>query len=163
MLRWAVIFFIIAIIAALFGFTEIAGAAAGIAVFLFWAFVILTVIFLILALVPRFGLPGLALAGLVANVLTGVAFYVPAACRLARVQASVLLVKALAQPAAACVPAAVFAYLVSVRFGPLESWPELLAAVGLTGLLALAAILVFSTTRWERSRYLATVRRVVRG
>ena len=39
MLRWAAIFFVIAIIAALFGFTGIAGAAADIARFLFFLFV----------------------------------------------------------------------------------------------------------------------------
>ena len=35
MLRWAVIFLVIALVAALFGFTGIASAAAGIAKFLF--------------------------------------------------------------------------------------------------------------------------------
>jgi len=35
MLRWAVIFLVIALVAALFGFTGIAAAAAGIAKFLF--------------------------------------------------------------------------------------------------------------------------------
>jgi uncharacterized membrane protein YtjA (UPF0391 family) len=38
MLRWAAIFFIIALVAALFGFTGIAAAAAGIAKFLFFLF-----------------------------------------------------------------------------------------------------------------------------
>jgi uncharacterized membrane protein YtjA (UPF0391 family) len=44
MLRWTVIFLVIAIIAAIFGFGGIAAGAAGIAKFLFWAFVILFVI-----------------------------------------------------------------------------------------------------------------------
>ncbi|ADI00334.1 DUF1328 domain-containing protein [Salisediminibacterium selenitireducens] len=43
MLSWALGFFIVAIIAALFGFGGIADAAAGIAQFLFWIFVILFV------------------------------------------------------------------------------------------------------------------------
>jgi uncharacterized membrane protein YtjA (UPF0391 family) len=38
MLRWAVIFLVIALIAAVFGFTGIAAAAAGIAKFLFLLF-----------------------------------------------------------------------------------------------------------------------------
>jgi uncharacterized membrane protein YtjA (UPF0391 family) len=38
MLRWAVIFLVIALIAAVFGFTGIASAAAGIAKFLFFLF-----------------------------------------------------------------------------------------------------------------------------
>ena len=48
MLKWALIFFIVAIVAGLAGFGGIAGAAADIAMFLFWAAVILFVVFLIL-------------------------------------------------------------------------------------------------------------------
>lgn len=44
MLRWAAIFLIIAIIAALFGFGGIAGAAAGIAQTLFFIFIAICVI-----------------------------------------------------------------------------------------------------------------------
>lgn len=47
MLGWAITFFIIAIIAAVFGFGGIAGAATGIAQFLFFVFVALLVISLI--------------------------------------------------------------------------------------------------------------------
>lgn len=48
MLKWAAIFFIIALIAALFGFTRIASGAMGIARILFFIFLILFVIALIL-------------------------------------------------------------------------------------------------------------------
>ena len=41
MLRWAFIFLIIAVVAALFGFTNIAVAAAGIAKLLFFIFLVL--------------------------------------------------------------------------------------------------------------------------
>ena len=41
MLRWAVIFFLVALLAAVLGFTGIALAAAGIAKILFYVFVIL--------------------------------------------------------------------------------------------------------------------------
>lgn len=51
MLRWAVIFFIIAIVAAVFGFGGIVQSAASIAVILFWIFVALFVISLISGLV----------------------------------------------------------------------------------------------------------------
>ena len=47
MLGWAIVFFIIAIDAAVFGFGGIAGAATGIAQFLFFLFVVLLVISLI--------------------------------------------------------------------------------------------------------------------
>ena len=41
MLRWSVIFFVIALVAALFGFGGIAGDAAGIARILFVAFLVI--------------------------------------------------------------------------------------------------------------------------
>jgi len=44
MLYWALIFFIVAIIAALFGFTNIARGAASISKLLFFVFVVLFVI-----------------------------------------------------------------------------------------------------------------------
>jgi uncharacterized membrane protein YtjA (UPF0391 family) len=47
MLRWALIFLIIALIAAVFGFTGIAVAAAGIAKFLFFLFLVICLIFFI--------------------------------------------------------------------------------------------------------------------
>ncbi len=43
MLRWTIAFFVIALIAAFFGFAGIAGAAAGIAKILFFGFLILAV------------------------------------------------------------------------------------------------------------------------
>ena len=49
MLKWALIFFIIAIVAGLFGFTGIAAGAATIAKWLFFAAVAVFVIFLVLA------------------------------------------------------------------------------------------------------------------
>ena len=48
MLRWAVIFFIISIIAAVFGFGGIASATAGIAKVLFFLFLIVAVVMLII-------------------------------------------------------------------------------------------------------------------
>jgi len=50
MLRWAVVFFIIAIIAALFGFGGIAATASGIAQILFYIFLVLFLIALIFGL-----------------------------------------------------------------------------------------------------------------
>jgi len=44
MLNWAVIFFVIAIIAGLLGFTTIAGSAMQIAKILFFVFIILAVV-----------------------------------------------------------------------------------------------------------------------
>lgn len=50
LLKWALIFFVLAIVAALFGFGGIAGAAAGIAKILFIGFIILAAVVLIASL-----------------------------------------------------------------------------------------------------------------
>ena len=51
MLRWALIFFIVAIVAALLGFTSIAGAAQSIGVILFWIFLAICVVMFLLGLI----------------------------------------------------------------------------------------------------------------
>jgi uncharacterized membrane protein YtjA (UPF0391 family) len=51
MLKWAVIFLIIALIAALFGFTDIAAVSAGIAKILFGIFLLLFLLALVFGLV----------------------------------------------------------------------------------------------------------------
>jgi uncharacterized membrane protein YtjA (UPF0391 family) len=48
MLRWAVIFLIVALIAALFGFTDIAAASAGIAKILFGIFLVIFLLAVVL-------------------------------------------------------------------------------------------------------------------
>ena len=50
MLRWAFLFLIIALIAAAFGFTGVAGAASAIAKFLFGLFLLICLMFFVLAL-----------------------------------------------------------------------------------------------------------------
>jgi uncharacterized membrane protein YtjA (UPF0391 family) len=50
MLKWAAIFFVIAIVAAIFGFGGIAESAAGIAKFFFFLFIIVCLVFFILGL-----------------------------------------------------------------------------------------------------------------
>ena len=59
MLYWAVVFLIISLVAALFGFGGIAAASAGIAKLLFGLFLILFVVFLVISLLrgPRKGAP----------------------------------------------------------------------------------------------------------
>ena len=53
MLRWALVFFVVALIAALFGFGGIATAAASIAKVLFFIFLVLFVIALVMNLIQR--------------------------------------------------------------------------------------------------------------
>ena len=50
MLKWAVVFLLIAIVAGIFGFTGIEHASAGIAKVLFGLFLILCILFLVLGL-----------------------------------------------------------------------------------------------------------------
>jgi uncharacterized membrane protein YtjA (UPF0391 family) len=50
MLRWALVFLIIALVAALFGFTGIAAAAAGIDKFLFVLFLVICLIFFVIGI-----------------------------------------------------------------------------------------------------------------
>lgn len=51
MLKWAVIFLIIALVAAVFGFTDIAAASAGIAKILFGIFLVLFLAAVVIGLV----------------------------------------------------------------------------------------------------------------
>lgn len=53
MLSWAVVFLIIALVAAVFGFGGIASAAAGIAKFLFFVFVVVFVVLLVMGFMRR--------------------------------------------------------------------------------------------------------------
>jgi uncharacterized membrane protein YtjA (UPF0391 family) len=55
MLWWALLFFIVAIIAAIFGFGGIAAGAMSVAKILFWIFVILFIISLLWGLSKRKG------------------------------------------------------------------------------------------------------------
>lgn len=53
MLSWALIFFVVAIIAAVFGFGGIASASTGIAQILFFLFLVLFVVSLIMGMARR--------------------------------------------------------------------------------------------------------------
>lgn len=53
MLNWALTFFIVALIAALLGFTDIAAAAAGVAKVLFYIFLVLFLASLLFGVVRR--------------------------------------------------------------------------------------------------------------
>ncbi len=53
MLRWAVIFLIVALVAAVLGFGSIAGASASIAVTLFWVFLVVTLVLFVMSLFGR--------------------------------------------------------------------------------------------------------------
>jgi uncharacterized membrane protein YtjA (UPF0391 family) len=50
MLRWAVLFLILGLVAALLGFTSVAGASFAIAKFLFFLFAVIFLVFLVLGI-----------------------------------------------------------------------------------------------------------------
>jgi uncharacterized membrane protein YtjA (UPF0391 family) len=51
LLKWALVFFVVSIIAALFGFTDIAAASADVARILFYIFLVIFIVLLVLGLV----------------------------------------------------------------------------------------------------------------
>jgi uncharacterized membrane protein YtjA (UPF0391 family) len=51
LLKWALIFFIVSLVAALFGFTDIAAASADVARILFYIFLVIFIVLLVLGLV----------------------------------------------------------------------------------------------------------------
>jgi uncharacterized membrane protein YtjA (UPF0391 family) len=53
MLYWAVVFLVIALVAAVFGFGGIASAAVGVAKFLFFLFVVVFIVLLVMGLLRR--------------------------------------------------------------------------------------------------------------
>ena len=50
LLKWALVFFVVSIIAALFGFTDIAAATADVARILFYIFLVIFIVLLVLGL-----------------------------------------------------------------------------------------------------------------
>ncbi len=57
MLRWALIFLVVALVAAILGFTSIAGAAIDVAKILFYVFVVLFVVSLVMHMIRGRGAP----------------------------------------------------------------------------------------------------------
>ncbi len=135
--------------------------AAGELKRIFWmsVFEVALVLLLILALVPRLGLPGLALAGLIANVLTGAGLFIPAACRCTLLAPGPFIGRTLVPLCLAALPGLGFAVWLEVRFAP-STWVGTLSAGAMTVAVALTSLLMFGTTRRERRRYFVTVRRL---
>lgn len=53
MLRWALIFLLISLVAAAFGYTDLAMASAGVAKILFFIFLVIFIVLLVLGLIAR--------------------------------------------------------------------------------------------------------------
>ncbi len=128
-------------------------------IFMISIFEVLFVLALILSLVPVLGLPGLALGGLIANVVTGLFLFIPAACRHTTLRPAGFVARSLLPALLAAVPGYLVAYAFARWLQP-QTFFELLLAAGVTAAVALLALLQFAATRWERARYYATCRRL---
>ncbi len=115
-------------------------------------------IVLMLILAPRFGLPGLALASLIANVAVGLCFQMPVAARAVGVPVAALVGSTIGRLAMAAVPAVVAAVVLRPVVEE-AGWALLtgasLAVVAVYGV----CLLLFGTRREERALYLSYLKR----
>jgi O-antigen/teichoic acid export membrane protein len=136
---------------------------AGEARMVFWTSVleVAMVLALLLAFVPRLGLTGFALAGLVANVAIGLAFFTPRACRLAAIPHWRFLRDTLLVPVGAAVPALGLGLWLARTLHP-QTLPTLALCVASTALVGGLSVGVVAASRWQRSRYFVAMHRVLR-
>ncbi len=136
---------------------------AGQARMVFWTSLgeVALVLALLLAFVPRLGLTGFALAGLVANVAIGLAFFTTRACRLAAIPHWRFLRDTLLVPGSAAVPALGLGLWLAWTLQP-QSVPSLVLCVASTALAGVFGVGVVAASRWQRARYLVAIHRVLR-
>jgi hypothetical protein len=129
---------------------------------IFWTSVleVAIVLALILALTPRLGLAGLALAGLIGNALIGFAYFVAGACALARLKLAPYLWRTLGRPVIGGLPALIVGIWLAGNVD-LDGWIGAAACVAATGLCGVVGVAWTTMSRWERARYAAAVRRVL--
>jgi O-antigen/teichoic acid export membrane protein len=118
------------------------------------------ILVLILALVPSFGLSGLALAGLIGNALIGFACFIAEACKLTGVKLAPFLWRTIVLPLFAGLPALSVGVWLEQNIG-LDSWFVLAGCVAATGSCGLLCVVWVTTSRWDRARYFATARRLL--
>jgi O-antigen/teichoic acid export membrane protein len=129
---------------------------------IFWTSVleVAIVLALILALTPRLGLAGLALAGLIGNALIGFAYFVAGACALARLKLAPYLWRTMGRPVIGGLPALIVGIWLAGNVD-LDGWIGAAACVAATGLCGVVGVAWTTMSRWERARYAAAVRRVL--
>src|SRR5690606_14617169 len=135
---------------------------AGLVKRMFWTSVgeVAIVLVLILMLVPRLGLSGLALAGLIGNVLIGFKCFVAWACRLTGLGRGAFLLSTLARPIAGAAPGLAIGICLAVFAAP-ETWLGVLSAAAATGAACLIGVMAVASSRWERARWFAAARRLI--
>ncbi len=128
---------------------------------IFWASVleVAIVLILILGLVPWLGLVGLALAGLIGNALIGFPCFIAGACKITGLGLGGFLWKTFAWPVIGSLPA-LFLGTWLARTVDVQSWFSMAASAGITGVCGILCVAWTTTSRWERARYGAIVRRL---
>lgn len=117
---------------------------------------------LILLLAPSLGLPGLALAALIANVATGLLLFLPRACALTNLEVPRLLWSGLIVRVLCVLPAAAVGYYLSTQVD-LPGWLGTGFAALITAAIAGAGLVFLASTPRERARYWVSLRRVARA
>ena len=118
------------------------------------------VLALILLLVPKLALPGLALAGMIANIVTGLFLFIPAACKFTTLRPIEFVSRSLLPLMAASIPGLLTAWFLSHWLAP-TTWAMTLVAIISTGVVTLGSLLLLGTTPRERARYYVTAARIV--
>jgi O-antigen/teichoic acid export membrane protein len=107
---------------------------------------------LILALAPRFGLIGVAVAGLTANVAVGAAIELPIVVRMVSYPLRRFLMATLGRSIVACVPAVVIALALRQAMET-PNWLFLAGAALAVAVSAIAGCALFGTTSAERAQF----------
>jgi hypothetical protein len=94
-------------------------------------------------------------------VAIGLAVFVPRACRRAGERFGVFVLRTLIAPAAAGLPALGVGLWLARSVRP-ETWLGTAACAAITAAVALCGVVAVATSRWERARYLAVLRRLAR-
>ncbi|MEO0995994.1 MAG: oligosaccharide flippase family protein [Pseudomonadota bacterium] len=120
------------------------------------------VLALLLALVPHYGLAGFAAAGFVANVVFGLAFFIPAACAASAGHWPRFMTALLVRPLLAATLAVAAAGGIRAAL-PEPGIASLLLQCALSGLIAAVLLLLLALPRRQRQRYLITARTLLPG
>ncbi len=121
-----------------------------------------TVLALLLLLVPHYGLAGFAAAGFVANVVFGLAFFIPSACAASASHWPRFMTALLLRPLIAAALALAAATAVRAAL-PEPGVAGLLLQCALSGLFAALLLLILALPRRQRQRYLVTARTLLPG
>lgn len=135
---------------------------AGSIKYIFWAscLEVLLALALILLLVPIYALTGLAIAGLVANVATGLAFFIPRACQIAGVSTYSYLRCTLWRPTIAALPLLALGFVFVTRIDT-QNWTGAIGGSVGIACLTFSAMLLFVLPISERMRWYASVRQLL--